>query len=486
MRFLRRSLVGLFLLAVTLGLLGVAGSMVYDAVRAQMDEEPRNRPARERVLTVNAVTVEMTEITPQLTVFGEIIASRSLDVRPSAGGRVIEVSPRFLDGGAVTAGEVLIKIDPTDAQTALARVQADVSDADAELREATRGLTLAQDELDAASEQARLRDVALVRQRDLQERGVGTAAAVEAAELAVSAAAQSVLARRQSIAQAEARLDQANSRKARLEIDLAEADRAVSDTTVTATFDGILSDVNLVEGGRVSPNELIAQLIDPTQLEVAFRVSTAQYARLLDDNGGLILSEATVALDVLGVDLSSSAQISRESASVAQGQTGRLIFAKLQTTRGFRPGDFVTLSVNEPELRRVALVPATAVDVDSTVLVIDAEDRLSIDEVNVLRRQADQVIIRARGLNGAEIVAQRSPILGAGIKVNPLRRSEGGEVVVEAPEMVTLSAEKRAELIARIEGNSRIPAAAKQRILGQLEADEIPADLMARLEGRGG
>jgi hypothetical protein len=49
--------------------------------------------------------------------------------------------------------------------------------------------------------------------------------------------------------------------------------------------------------------------------------------------------------------------------------------------------------------------------------------------------------------------------------------------------MVAITAEKRAELIARIEGNSRIPAAAKQRILGQLEADEIPAALLARLEG---
>jgi hypothetical protein len=276
------------------------------------------------------------------------------------------------------------------------------------------------------------------------------------------------------------------SRKDRLAIDLAEADRAVADTTVTATFDGILSNVSLVEGGRVSPNELVAQLIDPAELEVAFRVSTAQYARLLDDAGNLIRSDATVALDVLGVDLSTKATISRESASVAQGQTGRLIFARLEATRGFRPGDFVTLTVAEPALNRVALLPATAVGVDNTVLVIDSENRLSEAEVTVLRRQADQVIVRARGLNGTEVVAQRSPILGAGIKVNPLRRSDDGVIVVEAPEMVALTPEKRAELTARIEGNSRIPAAAKQRILAQLEADEIPADLMARLEGRGG
>ena len=486
MRFLRRSLVGLFLLAITLGLLGVAGAMVYGAVRAQMDEDPRSRPARERVLTVNAVPVQITDITPELTVFGEVRAIRSLDLRPSTGGRVIAVSPDFLEGGSVQAGDILVEIDPTDAQTALLRVQADVSDADAELREATRALTLAQDELDAAAEQARLRDVALTRQRDLEQRGVGTAAAVETAELAASSAAQAVLSRRQSIAQAEARMDQARSRQNRLQIDLSEANRAVADTVIKATFDGILSNVTLVQGGRVSPNELIASLIDPTQLEVAFRVSTAQYARLLDEDGKLILSDATVALDVLGVDLSAKAVISRESASVAQGQTGRLIFATLQTPRGFRPGDFVSLTVAEPALSRVALLPATAVATDNTVLIIGEDDRLSVADVTVLRRQGDNVIVQARGLNGAEIVAQRSPILGAGIKVNPLRRAKNGEIVVEAPEMVALTPEKRAELVARIEGNSRIPAAAKQRILAQLEADEIPVSLMERLNGRGG
>ena len=239
-------------------------------------------------------------------------------------------------------------------------------------------------------------------------------------------------------------------------------------------------------GGRVSPNELLARLIDPTELEVAFRVSTAQYARLLDDAGQLILADVDVTLDVQGVDLSAKATISRESASVAEGQSGRLIFATLDAPRGFRPGDFTTLTVTEPTLNRVALVPSTAVAADNTVLVIGDDDRLVLATVDVLRRQGDDVILRARGLNGADIVAQRSPILGAGIKVNPLRRSADGEVVQEAPEMVTLTPEKRAELIARIEGNARMPAAAKDRVLQQLKQDEVPAALLARLESRGG
>lgn len=486
MRFLRRSLVGLFLMAATLALFGVAGAMVYEAMQAKLAQEPRSRPQQERVLSVNALTLTPQTIIPQLEVFGEVRARRTLDLRPSVNGRVIEVSHSFQDGGTVQAGDVLLRIDPTDAEWALARVQADVQDAEAEIREATRALALAQDELLAAQEQARLRGAALTRQQDLQTRGVGTAAAVETAELAASAASQAVLSRRQVVDQAQARIDSTTTAKLRIGINLAEAERALADTTIIAAFDGTLADVDVVEGGRVTANQLVAQLIDPSELEVAFRVSTAQYTRLLDDAGDLILADARVQLDVLGVDLTTEATLTRESASVAEGQSGRLIFASLKAARGFRPGDFVTLTIAEPALERVVLLPATAVAADNTVLVIDAENRLSVGAVDVLRRQGDDVIVRARELRDAEIVAERSPILGAGIKVNPIRRTDDGNVVVAEPEMVVLTPERRAKLVAFIEGNSRMPDEAKARILSQLEADAVPAETIARLEGRMG
>lgn len=486
MRFLQRSLTGLFLMAATLALLGVAYYMVSSAIRAQMSEEPRKRPSVEQVLTVNAIEVKSTTITPRLSVFGEVQARRTLDIRPSATGRVIEVSENFQSRGVVAAGDVLLRLDPTDAQSALDRVRADMQDAQAEVRDAQRSLVLAQDELDAAAEQSRLRQLALARQVDLQSRGVGTAAAVEAAQLAASSANQAVLSKRQSIAQVEARLDQAATRELRIKINLSEAQRTLDDATVIAAFDGILADTSVVEGGRVTANQLVAQLIDLSELEVAFRVSTAQHTRLLDEAGRLIPAVATVRLDVLGGDLTASATISREGASVAQGQSGRLIFAKIDDARAFRPGDFVTLTVAEPTLENVALLPSTAVGADGSVLVIGGDDRLSVASVEVLRRQGDDVIVRARGLNGASVVAERSPILGAGIKVNPLRRSDDGALVIGAPKVIALTPERRAKLVAFIEGNTQMPDAAKSRLLTQLEADEVPAEAVERLESRMG
>ncbi|MEP1386692.1 MAG: efflux RND transporter periplasmic adaptor subunit [Yoonia sp.] len=484
MRFLRRSLVGIFLLSVTLALMAWAGNMVRGAVTERMAQEPRSFPQRERVFAVNVVTLEPQTIAPIMTVFGELQSQRSLDLRSPVGGTVLEADVNLTEGALVKAGQVIAQIDPFEAQSALDRVRADLQDAQAELRDAERGLALNEDELVAAQSQATLRAAALTRARDLQTRGVGTAAAVETAELAASASDAAVLSRRQSVAQAEARLDQATTRLARAQITLSEAERTLANTRVTADFDGALSDVGVIPGGRITANERIAQLIDPDALEVSFRVSTSQYARLLDGAGDLLNAPISVGLDVSGVDLIATGQITRESAAVGEGQTGRLLFARLEGSGGFRPGDFVTVRIEEPVLNRVAQVPATAVAADGTVLVVGEEDRLSSEQVELLRRQGDDVIITVRGLAGETIVAERSPLLGAGIKVDPIRPGQADEAPAE-PEMVTLDPERKAKIVAFVEA-SRMPDDAKARILSQLDADEIPVATVNRIEGRMG
>ncbi len=485
MRFLRQSLTGLFLVALTVGLMAWAGKTVFDAVQVRMAQEPRAPQQRERVFAVNVVMAEPGTVTPVLRTFGEVQSRRTLEVRAATGGAVVGLSEAFEEGGRVEAGDVLVRIDPQDAQSALDRVQSDLLDAEAEERDAVRALELARDELAAAAEQALLRDKALERQKGLAERGVGSAAAVETAELNASSARQAVLSRRQSLANAEARVDQAATQLSRVRIALDEARRRLDDTTVRAQFAGTLTDVAVVEGGLVNANERLANLVDPNRLEVSVRLSTAQYARLLDEAGALRNAPVSVTLDVFGVGLTSMGRISRESAAVGEGQTGRVIFVRLDEVRGLKPGDFVTVEIEEPALERVVRLPASAVDAAGTVLAIGAEDRLEALEVTVLRRQGDDVLVRARGLAGRELVAQRTPLLGTGIKVRPIRPEEAGAAPAE-PEMVELTDERRARLVAFIEGNQYMPKEAKARVLAQLNQHKVPAGVVARIEGRMG
>lgn len=485
MRFLRQSLIGLVLTALTLVLLVYAANLVRGAVQDRLSRETRAPVARERTFAVTLVLAEAGDVVPELDTFGEVQSRRTLELRAAVAGRVTEMADSFEDGGSVAAGDVLVQLDPADAQAALDRVQADIADANADLRDAQRALELGRDNQAAAQEQADLREKAFQRQVDLESRGVGTAATVETAELAASAARQAVLTSRQAVTSAEARIDQANTTLARTQIALAEAQRRLADTALRAPFDGTLSLTNLTLGRLVSANEKLADLVDPDALEVSFRVSTAQYVRLLDDAGELLHAPVRATLDVAGIDLQATGVISRASVEAGEAQTGRLVFARLDNARGFKPGDFVTVAVEEPELQNVIRLPSSALGADNTVLVLGEGNRLDTVAVTLLRRQGDAVLVRGDGLEGREVVEARSPLLGAGIAVTPLRIGRD-DTAPATPAMLELSAERRARLVAFVEANDRMPQEAKARVLAQLAEPQVPAQMVERIESRMG
>ncbi|WP_170402868.1 efflux RND transporter periplasmic adaptor subunit [Ruegeria arenilitoris] len=483
MRFLRQSLVGVFLAFLTLALLFVAIQMITGAVQDALTRENTPPEARERIFAVSVRPAELETVTPYLEAFGEVQSRRRLELRAALGGRVVFLAEDFEDGGVVTAGEVLVELDPADAQSALDRAKSDLLDAQFEERDAERSLLLAQDELNSAEAQAALRGRALQRQKDLQGRGVGTPAAVEEAELAEAAAQQSVLARRIALAQAESRVDQATTLLARARIALEAAERDLDDMTVRARFAGTLTDVTLVEGRLVSANEKLAELVDPTALEVAFRVSTAQYVRLLDAEGDLINAPVTASLEVTGTDLMAQGRISRDSGSAGEGQTGRLIYARLEDAPGFKPGDFVTVTVEEQPLDNVVRLPSSVLDAAGTVLVLGADDRLEALPVQLIRRQGDEVLLRGQGLVGREVVIGRTPLLGGGVRVRPLRDEANAGA---DPGMVELSDEQRAQLVAQVEASEQMSNEAKASALSQLSAPKVPASLVRSIENRAG
>jgi hypothetical protein len=301
----------------------------------------------------------------------------------------------------------------------------------------------------------------------------------------LSSAEQSVLNRRSAIDQAKARGASAGTRLLRRQLALDDASRRLEDTKLFSKFDGVLSNITLVEGGIVTANERIGRLIDPNSLEVAFRVSTAQYSRLLNENGQIINARASVSLNLMGSEITTNAVLERDSGSVAEGQTGRLLYAKLDKAIGFKPGDYVVVKVDEPELRFAINLPASALNADNQVLILNDEERLENVDVSLLRRQGDNVIIRSRDLPGKEVVAQRSPLLGTGIKVRAVRSGEADKPP-KAPEMIELTEERRQKLIEFIEGNKWIPKTAKERTIGKLKKEKVPAEMVSRIESRMG
>lgn len=419
MRFLTRSLAGLFLTFLTIGLLFLAVFLFWQALEQRSAGGPPGRAPAEQVYTARLLTVEAAEVQPVMQVFGAIQSRRQLELRAGASGQVVYLDPAMQEGGQVRAGQVLLRIDPQAAQAALDSREAERDDAQGTLADRRRSVTIAAEDLAAAERQFDLRQAAVARQQDLSGRGLGTSTDRETAELAASTAEQAVISRRAALADAESAVTAAENALRRAEIALTEARRALDDTELRAGFDGRVTAISVVQGGLVSLNEQLATIIDPDALEVQIPLSLDQFARLLTQGRTIEGIPVTVLLDGTAGQLTADAELDRAAASVAEGGTGRLVFARLTAgASALRPGDFVRVQIAEPALAGAAVIPATAVGGDGAVLVADPEGRLSSAPVEVLRRQGDDLVIAVpASLSGARIVAERAPQLGTGIRV---------------------------------------------------------------------
>ncbi|MEM7269262.1 MAG: biotin/lipoyl-binding protein [Pseudomonadota bacterium] len=490
MRVVIRFLIGLILFAAGVGAAGYGVMTLTQTIEAKKEQGPRRGgpSSKERVFSVNVAAIELQEARPEIQAFGEIRSWRTLELRASLAGYVVELTDSFRDGAEVAKGDLLFRIDPKDYAAREADARIAVAEAEADLSEAEQGLLVAEREIAAAELSRDLRDAALSRQRDLKSRGVSTESQVEEAEMALASAEQTAASRAQAMLSAQIRIDRNRLKLERAMNTLSEASRELAETEHRAPFAGLLSEVSGVLGGLAAPNENMGRLIDPTALEAAFRVTNAQFARLLDERGALRPTPLTVTLDLDDVPLTITGFVDRADAIVGFGQSGRQVFAKLDLDGAslLRPGDFVSVRIVEPPLQNVAVVPASAVTEDGELLRLGADDRLEAVQVRILRRQRDSVIV-----SGAEpgwrYVTERSPQLGAGIKVRPLENTPDGAPPAPAvPEMVELEPALQERMITFVQDNKRMPDDVKARVLKRLRSGKAPQTMVDRITQRMG
>lgn len=291
----------------------------------------------------------------------------------------------------------------------------------------------AQTELDSAHTQRTLRAATLERQRSLAGRGVAAASAVDEAELALAAMEQAVASRAQAVLTARLRIDRADLAVQRQTLTLEEARRRLAETDIVAPFDGLLSEVSATLGDVATANQPLAALIDPTALEAAITLSSAEFARLLDDNGVLRRLPATVTLDLDDQPLSVRGVLDRADAATGAGRAGRIVHVRLDLDPGtvLRAGDFVTARIAEPPLEGVGVIPAAAATEDGRILIVDGGGRLREATVRILRRDGDSLIV-ADAPFGETYVTARAPQLGPGLKVRRPVGASGDPAAVSA------------------------------------------------------
>src|SRR6056297_2265450 len=116
------------ILPVCLIALGGAGFWFYKSKAVKFERKPAEKTAP----VVDVMKVNPDRFIAQIRVMGTVQPDREVVIKSQVAGTVIQVAPEFVQGGLISKGQTMVRIDPADyklavnkAQNALAQAQAD-------------------------------------------------------------------------------------------------------------------------------------------------------------------------------------------------------------------------------------------------------------------------------------------------------------------------------------------------------------------------
>lgn len=379
-------------------------------------------PVTERVWPVAVTEVEIGTAGGTIVATGEVVARSSVDMTTEVPGRIVEISPQLIEGGTVTAGDMLLVIDPFDYERAFEDATASLAEARARLSEIENDLAEAVELKEAATERWDLARRELARQRDLFGNAVGSERAVDQASLSENEARQTRISRTRAIDRLAARLDQQRAAVDRAEVALARAQRDLDDTRLVAPASGYLTDVNAGVGRRLTANDRVARLIDVDRLEIAFRLPGPDLASLIGDGATVddLIGRPLKAIWTIGASrFLAEAEIARVGAELDPATGSLELFARFERPMEgglIRPGAFVDLAIPDRRYDAVARLPSTSLFGGDTIYAV-VEDRLEARAVTLVRDLGGEVLVRGAIEPGERVVTTRFPAIAPGLKV---------------------------------------------------------------------
>lgn len=271
-------------------------------------------PAHRELAQIEVTTVQPRDMAERLRVSGELRPLNRAVIKAKVSGTVIDVNAR--QGQAVKSGDVLIRFETDDLESAL--VQQDSN-------------------LEAAQAQLELAEQTLAKTRQLADRGYATRAALEKAQSDVAAA-------------------RANVRGMSAQSDTART--ALGNAELIAPFDGIVASRLVEPGEPANSNTELLTVVDTSVLEAEVQVSTRDITRLAVGQTAELQVDGLEGTTILGT-------VDRINPIANEGSRFVPVFIRLENTDGrLWGGMFATGSILIREEQNVVAVPQTSLRTD--------------------------------------------------------------------------------------------------------------------------
>jgi len=360
-------------------------------------EEPPSQP-REQAWLVDVLGVKQESIRPTLDLFGQVESPE--DANLSAGIEAVVDEMLVRDGEAVSKGELLVVLDDRDTKLTLMQYEADLKEAMAQEKLATKRLARAKQDFKKEQELMAITQKRYERSRNLAEQGVLSQSDFDAStenltrqELAVSDAEFKVDETEAELIQLEAKLIRFTALRDKAAIDLER-------TKILAPFDGVISDVAISIGDRVRNGDQLLRIQNPNSLEIRAQIPT-RYAFGVRDSliGGMLVP---VVVKMSSGDFSGNiVRVSGQTREGSGGVDGYVGFQKAPL--GLSLGSTVRVKVELPPQSDVIAVPAEAIYGNDQLFKL-TDGRMQMIEVDrVGERGLDDgrtlVLVRSEQLN---------------------------------------------------------------------------------------
>jgi RND family efflux transporter MFP subunit len=371
----------------------VAASIGAYALLQVSRPEPEKNDQGPRPTTVYTATVVERPTQLEVITQGEVRSRTEINLVSQVGGRVVETSPEFIEGGRIKPGEPLLQIEDTDYRLALSQAQARLADAELAVQQALADQDVARKQL---RNDPNASDLALKKPQVAQARALREAAI-------------------------------AGLEQARLDLQR---------TSVTLPFEGRVADTMVQVGQFITPGTILARVFGTELVEVRLPLNNAQLASLglpigyiAGPGNGM---PVTFSAKVAGQHHQWQGKLVRLDASVDTETRMLYAIAEVADPYGAAASDkgmplavglFVEARIQGRALERAAVIPGSALRAGNTVFLIDEEGMLDIREVDVAHANRERAVVSA-GLKAGERVvvsAIRNPIQGMALNATDPR-----------------------------------------------------------------
>jgi RND family efflux transporter MFP subunit len=329
-----------------------------------IDTKPQNeqRPRKERTTIATTIPLEKSNKQIIINTTGIITPDQELNIYPQVTGKIKKTSKSFEPGFFIKKGDEIVQIDSADYDIALIEAEANLTDAQYNYDVELGYQSVAKHEWNLFEKKDQL--------NELEKKLMLRIPHLQKAEA--------------SLMSAQAKLD-----KAKLD---------VGRTKISAPFNAIILSRDISLGSLVSSQTLIGTIVDSDtfRAEATLPVDNLEWIQTI--NNSKTPSKAWISLSGKSSDKNAWEGTVKEVMSQIES-SGRKAKVLIDIPNPFSEktplllNSFVNIKIEGPILKNVFVVPAEAIHRGNEIWLKNKENRLEVQEVNIIWRDSETAVI---------------------------------------------------------------------------------------------